>query len=294
MRKITCVNHSTGNLIKIGEDSFSPFFLAHLDGVYSSEFDVAISDNTLSDGGTYQGSRKKVRNIVITALDQPNNVYNQNNRDLLYTVFRQGETGTLIYSEDDVDDRQIDYEVESVIRESGGHRLFTISLICPNPYFEDTYDTNVYMANFFGAFEFPHNFNDEGEEIGIYLTERLVNIVNDTAASSIGFTAYIRTTTRITNPIITRVESQEHIKVGSSENPFTLSAGQTLVISTGRDNKHVKWVRNGVETEINEYLTEDSDFFTLLTGDNHIVYNASSGVPTMSVLIQYKFQYDGA
>ena len=294
MRSVKCVNHATGQFIEITEDSFSPLVLASLDGVYSSEFDVAISDNTLSDGGTYQGSRKKVRNIVITAIDQPNNVYNQSHRDLLYTVFRQGETGTLIYSEDDVDDRQIDYEVESIRRESGGHRIFTISLLCPNPYFEDTYDTNVYMADYVSAFEFPHEFKDEGEEIGIYLTERLVNIVNNTAVSSIGFTAYIRTSTTITNPVLTRVESQEHIKVGSSGKPFTLYAGQTLVISTGRDNKHIKWIHGGVETEINEYLTEDSEFFNLLTGDNHIVYNASSGVPTMSVLIKYKFQYDGA
>lgn len=70
--------------------------------------------------------------------------------------------------------------------------------------------------------------------------------------------------------------------------------GDVLVITTGRDNKHIKLIRDGVETEINEYLTEDSDFFNLLTGDNHIVYNAYDGVETMSVLIQYKFQYDGA
>lgn len=294
MRSVKCINHATGQFVEITENSFSPLFLASLDGVYSSEFDVAISDNTLSDGGTYQGSRKKVRNIVITALDQPNNVYNQNNRDLLYTVFRQGETGTLIYSEDDVDDRQIDYEVESVRRESGGHRLFTISLICPNPYFEDTYDTNVFMTSVKNNFEFPHNFLEEGEEFGILLTSRIVNIINDTASKSIGFTAYVETSTSITNPSLARVESQEHIQVGSSGNPFTLTAGQTLVISTGRDDKHIRLISNGVETEINEYLTEDSDFFNLLTGDNHIVYNADAGVGSMKVNVRYRFQYDGA
>lgn len=294
MRSVKCINHATGQFVEITENSFSPLFLASLDGVYSSEFDVAISDNTLSDGGTYQGSRKKVRNIVITAIDQPNNVYNQNNRDLLYTVFRQGETGTLIYSEDDVEDRQIDYEVESVRRESGGNRLFTISLICPNPYFEDIFETNVLMASVVGQFHFPHQFKEEGEELGVLLTSRIVNIINDSASKSIGFTAYIESTTTLTNPILTRVESQEHIQVGSENNPFTLHSGETLVISTGRDDKHIKLVSNGVETEINEYLTEDSDFFNILSGDNHIVYNADSGVDSMSTLIQYKFQYDGA
>lgn len=294
MRSIKCINHATGQFVEITENSFSPLFLASLDGVYSSEFDVAISDNTLSDGGTYQGSRKKVRNIVITAIDQPNNVYNQSHRDLLYTVFRQGETGTLIYSEDDVDDRQIDYEVESIRRESGGHRIFTISLLCPNPYFEDTYDTNVYMTSVRNNFSFPHNFVEEGEEFGILLTSRIVNIINDTASKSIGFTAYIETSTSITNPSLSRVESQEHIQVGSSNNPFTLAAGQKLVISTGRDDKHIRLISNGVETEINEYLTEDSDFFNLLTGDNHIVYNADVGVGSMKVNVKYRFQYDGA
>lgn len=294
MRSITCVNHSNGKSIEIGETSFSPLYLVHIDGIYASNFDVAITDNTMTDGGTYQGSRAKTRNIVITAMDEPTNVYNRANRDILYNVFRKDETGTLVYHEDGVDDRQIDYYVESVVRESKGKKYFTISLICPEPHFSDTFDTNVYMAQLIGGFEFPHEFSERGEEIGIYLISRLVNIINDTAVKNIGFTAYIQTTATITNPSITRVESEEHIQIGNESNVFTLRAGEILTITTGLNDKHIKLTSDGVTTEVNEYLTEDSDFFNLVTGDNHIVYNADSGVDSMSVLIKYRFMYDGA
>ena len=290
MRSITCINNETGKSITISEDSFAPLFLAGLEGVYSADYDVAVSDNTMSDGGTYQGSRANTRNIVITAIDQPNNVYNQPVRDIVYTIFKKGELGTFIYHEDNVPDRKIDYYTESVKREDGGHRPFTISLICTEPSFRDLNDTNVYMANWVGQFEFVHEFAEEGEEIGIRMTERIVNIINNSATKEIGFTAIIETTATTTNPVLTRVESQERIAL----NGLTISAGDQLIITTERNNKHVRLVHEGVTTEVNQYLTEDSEFFNILSGENHIVYNASAGVDNMSVLIRYSFKYDGA
>lgn len=294
MRSVTCVNHANGKSIEINEHSFAPVFLASLDGIYASDYEVAVSNNTMTDGGVYQGSREKVRNIVITAIDQPNNVYNRDTRDILRDVFRKNETGTLIYHEDGAEDRQIDYYVESIRPEGSGHRLITISLICPEPHFTDTADTTVYMANIVGLFEWPHEFKEEGEEISIFLTSRLVNIVNDKAVSEVGFTAKIETTANITNPSLTRVEGNEHIQIGSAEKPFKLRVGETLTITTGINNKHLKLTKDGVTTEVNEYLTEDSEFFNLITGDNHIVYNADTNVDTMQVFIEYRNLYDGA
>lgn len=67
MRSITCDNHN-GYRMTFDTESFKPFVLASVDGLYLSENNVTVSDNTMTDGGTYQGSVKKKRNIVMILL----------------------------------------------------------------------------------------------------------------------------------------------------------------------------------------------------------------------------------
>lgn len=296
MRSITCINKTTGNSITFGEDRFAPFFLASTDGLYKSENNLYVSDNTMTDGGTYQGSVAKVRNIVLYVMDNPqseNFVYDQDNRDLLYSLFRKDEEGTLVYTENG-ESRKIDYYSEGVKRANKGSRLFTISLICPNPMFKDKTDHTVSMANWVDGFEFIHEFVEEGEEFAYRSSVRLVNIVNDVAANNIGLKITITATGTVTNPSITHVETEKSINIGSNANPFTMVRGDALVITTGINNKHVRLTSGNVTTEVNEYLTEDSEFIQLMFGDNNIAYDADEGEEYMVVDIKYAYEYEGA
>ena len=296
MRSITCTNKVTGISITFGEEAFAPFFLATVDGIYVSKNNVYISKNTMTDGGTYQGSVAEDRNIVLYVMDNPQSndfVYNQRNRDLLYSLFRKDEEGTLVYTENGKS-RKINYVSEGVKRANKGSRLFTISLICPNPRFTDETEHNVSMANWIDGFEFIHEFVEEGEEFGYRSNERLVNIVNDVATNNIGLTITIQANGTVVNPSITHVEMEKSIKIGSNAKPFTMARGDVLVITTGINNKHVRLTSGNVTTEVNEYLTEDSEFIQLMFGDNNIAYDASSGDEYMVVNIKYAYEYEGA
>jgi hypothetical protein len=296
MRSITCTNKVTGISITFGEEAFAPFFLATADGIYVSKNNVYISKNTMTDGGTYQGSVAEDRNIVLYVMDNPQSndfVYNQRNRDLLYSLFRKDEEGTLVYTENGKS-RKINYVSEGVKRANKGSRLFTISLICPNPRFTDETEHNVSMANWIDGFEFIHEFVEEGEEFGYRSNERLVNIVNDVATNNIGLTITIQANGTVVNPSITHVEMEKSIKIGSNAKPFTMARGDVLVITTGINNKHVRLTSGNVTTEVNEYLTEDSEFIQLMFGDNNIAYDASSGDEYMVVNIKYAYEYEGA
>ncbi len=296
MRSITCENKTTGISITFGEEGFTPFYLATVEGIYQSENNLYVSDNTMTDGGTYQGSVAKVRNIVLYVMDNPQSesfVYNQKNRDLLYNLFRKNEEGTLIYTENGKS-RKINYYSEGVKRASKGSRLFTISLICPNPMFTDETSQTVSMADWIDNFEFIHEFVEEGEELATRSGERLVKIVNDVAASNIGLTITIKASGTVVNPSITHVENEMSIHIGSSANPFTMARGDYLTITTGINNKHVRYTSGGITNEVNEYLTEDSEFIQLMFGDNDIAYDADSGQEYMVVDITYAYEYEGA
>ena len=296
MRSITCTNKTTGISITFGEEKFAPFFLATVDGIYQSDNNIYVSDNTMTDGGTYQGSIAKKRNIVIYAMDNPqseNFIYNQGNRDLLYSLFRKDEEGTLVYTENGKS-RKINYYSEGVKRANKGSRLFAISLLCPNPMFKDETTHNVSMADWIDGFEFIHEFIEEGEEFATRSGTRLVNIVNDVATSNIGLTITIEASGVVINPSITHVETEMSTHVGSDANPFAMARGDILTITTATNNKHVRLTHEGVTTEVNEYLTEDSEFIQLMYGNNNIAYDADSGEEYMVVNITYAYEYEGA
>ena len=291
-RSITCDNHN-GSKMTFSLSGFTPFLLANVDGLYLSENKVSISDNTMTDGGTYQGSVAKVRNVVLTLMDKPDNDFNQRNRDALYILFAEDSRGTLTYEENG-QTRQIGYYVEKVYKKSIANHAITVSLKCDDPFFYDVEAENVAMADQIADFEFIHEFVDEGEEFGHQSAIRLVNIVNDTATDRIGMTITLDAVSTVTNPKVTRVESDEHIQIGSEDYPFSMQNGDQIIITTGMNNKHVYLIRGGVKTEINQYLTEDSEFIQLMRGDNNIGYSASVGEDYLSVNISYKMKYSGA
>ena len=289
-RSITCSNKD-GYSIVFGEHGMTPFLLVDADGCYYISNNVTISENTMSDGGAYQGSVAKIRNIVLTVRDLTNHVYNRN---LLAQLFKSGEPGKLVFREDE-NERQIDYYVES-INSTGqyGSRVYTISLLCPDPYFYALEDVTVYMASWVSNFEFIHEFVAGGEEFGYRSAERLQNIVNQNAANGIGMTIKVTANGNVTNPSIIHVEMNESITVGSVAKPFNMTAGDVLTITTADNDKHVYLTHDGVTTEVNEYLTEDSVFIQLMRGDNDIGYSADAGEDNMVVEITYRLKYRSA
>jgi hypothetical protein len=288
-RQIICINED-GVEVTFDYDDESAFFLESVDGVMSVSNKVTTSENTTVDGSTYQGSVTLQRNIVLTAHISRRHVYYRN---MLYKCFKPKTLGKLTYKEED-ERRIIDYRVESVdIDEKGVVRNATISLICPDPFFKDEEDTIVTMAGWEARFEFPHCFVAEKEPFGERVAEIIKEIENDSAADNIGIEILIEAMGAVTNPAIYHTEKQEYIKVGTENNPLSLSRGEAVRITTGTNEKAVYLIQGETETEINEYLDEGSDFIQLGHGRNTFTYAADEGRDYMNVTITYRLRYLG-
>lgn len=289
-REVICTNQN-GTTVTFTERAFTPFLLCKIEGVYEVTNNVTISENTMNDGGTYQGSVAKKRNIVITFKDEENHAYNRN---LLYALFQSKTKGKLTFKEDE-NVRAIDYYVEKLSSDGlPKHRTYVVSLLCPDPYFYEPSDEYVSMSAWLGAFEFPHQFRETKEEIGYRSSVRIQDIENQIAADGIGVTITLTANGNVTNPSITRIESDESIKIGSESYPFTMHSNDELKITTMDNDKHIYLISGGVENEINQYLTEDSVFFQLMRGHNSIGYDADEGADALTVTISYRFKYEGA
>lgn len=294
-RRIICTNKD-GYSIAFGEKSFSPFLLVDADGCYEASNSVTVSENTMIDGGSYQGSVASVRNIVLTVADVSNYV---ENRNLLYRLFKAGEAGRLVFHElcdGEETKRYTDYYVEKIEGTGkNGCRQYQMSLICPDPFFYDMEDVRVSMAAWISDFTFPHAFR-KWEELGHRSDVRLQDIRNDTATDRIGISVSVYANGAVRNPAIVHVEKNQRLQIGTKNNPFTMSSGDRLQITTGTGNKHLYYtdVATGTERDISQYLTEDSEFVQLGRGDNTIGYDAESGAGNMTITITYRLRYAGA
>lgn len=289
MKRVICRNEDNVE-IEFNYENDAPFFLLSLEGVYSVSNNVVTSENTMTDGSTYQGSTTKQRNIVITAFID--NDY-QKRRDLLYKCFKPKSTGTFTYIEDD-ETRTIDYKVENLdIDETGVIRNVSVSLICPDPFFKDLEDVIVSMAGWKACFEWPHEFKAEKEPFGERIAEIIKTVNNESAADNIGIEILMEASGAVVNPALYHVEENEFIKVGTQEHPLSLSAGEVVKITTGTNDKNVYLISNGKTTKINEYLDEESEFIQLVSGTNTFKYDADSGINYLNVTISYRFRYLG-
>ena len=290
-RKITCSNNDNMS-VEFSENDFTPFLLESCDGIYLVENNVSTSENTMTDGATYQGAVTRMRNIVLTLRDKPKSDHKAN-RTLLYNLFKPKSPGIFAYEEDG-EIRTIDYYVESVsIDGSMRARQATVSLLCPDPFFVDTSDLVVTMSGWKAMWEFAHAFQNGGEPFGVRVNEKLKTIQNTSAADHIGITITITALGPVKNPSITHVENDEMIKVGTSAHPLELSLGDQVIITTGTNNKNVYLVRAGAKTGINEYLDEQSEFIQLMSGSNTLGYAAESGEEYMAVEVSYRYKYLG-
>jgi hypothetical protein len=287
-RTIKCTNENNVS-ITLGEE-FNQWLLTEASGMFSFDNDVAVTDNTMTDGSTYLGTTTKKRNIVLTLRDKSDH---KENRQSLYTIFKPKGIGTLIYTEGD-EERTIDYYVESVnIDGANESAMATISLICPDPFFKDLYDIDIQMAGWQSEFEWIHEFIDGGEEFGTRIKSSLKEIDNDSAADYIGITATITVDGSVTNPSLLLVEQDQKLQIGTTTNPLNLVVGDIITITTDTNKKNVYLTHNGVKTAINEYLSDDSQFMQLVHGSNTFKYDADSGADNMNVTISYRLHYVG-
>jgi hypothetical protein len=287
-RIIRCINED-GFSLDFTEQGFGPFLLTDADGLYESKNTVYVSENSMIDGATYQGSVAKYRNIELTLTDTGN--YPEN-RDALNRLFKEKSKGTLIFWEADASPRKIDYYVEKF--NSSGEDPFRehqVSLICPDPFFYDLGASTEGMGSWVSAFTFPFASPSTGFVFGYKDNSRIQTIQNDFAEDNIGITIIMSCLGAVTNPSITHIETNSSIHIGHEGKPFSMVAGDIVTITTATGNKHVTLTRNGVTSEINHYLTEDSVFIQLMRGSNSFGFGADSGANNLTITLEYTYKY---
>lgn len=163
---------------------------------------------------------------------------------------------------------------------------FMISLFCPDPLFHTENGTNVLIADWLPKFHFPLIIpKDKGIIMGLRSPASIATLNND-GSMPCGFVVTFEASGTVKNPYILNILTQEKIRLVE-----TMEAGETLRVSTVPNNKTVKKISNGVETNAFNLLDLSSTFFSLPVGETYIRYGAEEGVVNLSVNVYYDTGY---
>lgn len=283
MKKIVCENNKN-NKITFTYDF--PFFITSTDGLYDVKGDVSTVSSAYGIGESYTGTSVKKRNIVINGIIVDNFA---KRRETLYNIFPLDTKGTLYYYEDDIE-RKIEYIVEDVdVSEKGVPRTFTISLICPYPYFKDIEESEASMSTWTPRFCFPMiSEQDEGIEFATKNVTTMGTITNNTNIE-FGVTIKFIANGKVVNPYLINVNTQEQIAI----DPIEMEAGDQIIITTHRNNKHIFYIPSATNEaeDINYKMKYRSKFLQMHSGDNTLRAGAEEGEESLETKVFYSIEY---
>lgn len=280
------VENSKGQQLRLTQNE-AKLQLDNVTGLNPPTSSISFTEN-IGDGDEFQHSRTGRRNIVIN-LHIKGNV--EENRLDIYKYVQNGRYIKL-YIITRTKNVWIDGYVESTeIDNFSNDTVCQISVLCPDPWFKDIEETINSINTVQPKFHFPFHIV-EPVPFSIYETIQILNLINEGNVES-GMTIEITARGNVVNPIVYNRETTEFIGLGSSSKPYTMQSGDKIVITTHTNNKKVKLIRNAVETNIFNYLTPNSKFLKVASGDNVFTYSADDGDEYIDIVFKHYSNYEG-
>lgn len=262
-----------------------PFILSNIEGLGDVDADVQTQKSPFQDGETQLDTNLDPRYIAMEVSIVEKNI--DEYRRYLSSIMNPKFNGILRY-EDDLIIREIVCVNEHVPiftnKTKSSHKV-KVSLVCPNPYWQDAMDSIDEMAVFVGKFEFPLEIpHDTGMEFGDQ--GEIITIENPGDAET---PVVIEFNGPAVNPKVTNLTTGEYILVNR-----TIAEEQKLIIDTEFGVKKVEiHDENGLVENAFHWIDLGSSFWQLQQNDNEIEYEADVGMNDARVIITRKNRYVG-
>ena len=253
---------AAGQTLTIGR--YPPILLTSMEGAEGYQASINAETNAQMDGSSYVGSRVQARNILINLLIVQDT---EANRHRLQRLLPPHEEGTL-----------------TCVGETARRKTAALSLLCPNPFFQDTEEFSSNIAGKRALLTLPFCIPPGGTVFSRRLfdpEEPLLNPGDKEAGLIIEFVA----NGPVRNPRIDNLTTGQYLRVVTS-----LAQGDRLVINTCAGNKRIEL--NG--ENINHRIDRGSDFFSLLPGENLLRYSSEEGYEDLDVFLRWRAEYWGA
>lgn len=300
------VTNYLGDRIKLelGKPDVSGFLIKSITGLGPAKANVNTTEVSTNDGSLFNSARLSQRNIVLDMVFI-NTVYGESIEDLRQKSYKYFPLKKSVELTIETDNR---YVKTTGYVESNEPNIFSsqegtqISIICPDPYFYSAGEDGNNVTNFYSIdpiFEFPFSNESLDEPLLVFgeiqiKTEGVITYHGD---SEIGVMIYIHAIGPATNINIYNTETREVMRINtekiSSLTGKGIVASDDIVINTAKGEKSITLIREGVSYNILNCLDKNTDWFTLVKGDNIFAFTADSGVTNLQFRVENKVIYEG-
>lgn len=281
MRKLTFTN-TRGESVTLGNSA--PFLVTKLEGTGPAT--IQSQKSPYQDGVTFLDALMEPRQLTLEGaiLAKTGDAIFANRRTLSGVFNPKLGPGTLRY-EYDGGAKEIQAVADGAVvfpdRSGMPTQRFLINLLCPQPFWLDTYITSREMSYIMGGFGFtlrlPTSFSKRT------FRRILTNEGDVETPVKIEFKGPAQ------NPTVQNNTTGEFVRVKRE-----LAENDVLYIDTTFGNKRVEIVReDGSKENAFHYIDLASTFFQLQVGDNELEYNSNNDSTKTRVTVKYRNRYVG-
>lgn len=255
-----------------------------ISGLLPNSAAIYSSDIAGGDGALYNSSHVETRNIVLMVHPE---FPVEENRINLYRFFQLGKPVDLHFKNES---RNV--KITGYVENFDGSlfekkQLIQISILCPQPFFEDAEYIIQQVSEILNLFEFPFAIDNTGIPFSEINSERELNIYNSGEVAA-GVIITLHATGPVTNPVIYDVTNG-----GQFGLTVEMDNGDEIIINTNRGNKSVFMTSDNERTNIINNMSIGSKFFTVEPGETVFTYNCTAGRDNLQVTFQFSNKYQG-
>lgn len=290
--------------LELGKPENTGFLIKSITGLGPVKANVNTTEVATNDGSMFNSARLSQRNIVIQMVFV-NSIYGEDIEEIRqksYKYFPIKKSVELVIETDNRYVRTTGYiesnEPDIFSKQEGTQ----ISIICPDPYFYSASEDGDNVTDFYSIdpmFEFPFSNESLTEPLLVFgeIQIKTEGVITYSGDSEIGVMIYIHAIGPAEHINIYNTETREVMTIDTAKlEKLTgrgLIAGDDIVINTLKGEKSITLVRDSVSYNILNCLDKNTDWFTLVKGDNIFAFTADSGVTNLQFRIENKVIYEG-
>ena len=280
----------------------SGFAVKSISGLGPSTASVNITDIVTQDGGIYNSARQQQRNIVFELMFVQTTT-GESIETVRQKTYRYFPVKRPITIQIETDNRKA---VTTGYVESNEPNIFSkeegasISVICPDPHLYSAGNDDV--TTFLSVtpnFEFP--FSNESLNTPMLLFGTInttsAGTVNYRGDSEVGMIIYIHAAGLAENIVVTNIQTGESMTLDTDKMAAltggVITKGDDIYIDTVKGEKSITLIRDGTYYNILNCLDKNSDWLSLVKGDNLFAFNADKGITNLYFQIINKTLYEG-
>ena len=255
------IENAKGEIIDLSSNS--NYSVVGISGLNPPTAAMSTASIATTDGSILNNSRIESRNLVFNIILDGNI---ETSRINLYKYFRVKQK-CKIYYKNGTRDVYIEGYVETFEDDFFVQRQeVQISVMCYQPFFKAAHDLVIDLSVILAAFEFPFDISSEGNEFSTIDRTYECVLINEGEVDS-GLIIELRATGPVINPRIYNAETREFFGLN-----YTMQKGDLITINTNSGDKSVTLTRDGADSNIINYLQENSTWLKAYSGDNVYTY----------------------